>query len=160
MKRFSISALALALSAGTAGIAQAETHLATELGMNSGVVSGELSEQFIRAESIIGADIYTQYMEYDEASWGDTGYYGEIDQDWEEIGKVSDIVISRDGTIVGVIAEIGGWLDIGDEDVVIDIADLKTVGGTAESGYGDLALVTPLSQEQLEARQEGDSGWW
>ena len=157
MKLLTTSALAVALASG-AGIAQAQ--MDNEMGANSGVVDPAQSSQFIRAENIIGADIYTQYMNYDEATWADTGYYDEIDTNWEEIGEVSDIVISRDGQIVGVIAEVGGWLDIGDSDVVIDMADLKTVGGSADGGWGDLALVTPLSQEQLESRQEVDSGWW
>ncbi len=157
MKRLTASAAALALATFAGGMAQAQS----ELGANSGVVGSELSERFIRAEHIIGADIYTNYMEYDEAIWADTDYYAEIDTDWEEVGEVSDIVISRDGKIVGVIAEVGGWLDIGDADVVIDVADLKTVGGTVENNYGDLALVTPLTEEQLESRQEvDDSGWW
>ncbi|WP_375262591.1 PRC-barrel domain-containing protein [Palleronia sp.] len=160
MNRLTTSTIALVLAAGTAGMVQSQEALDSEIGTYSGVVDNELSDRFIRAENIIGADIYTQYMEYDEAAWGETDFYEEIDTDWEEIGEVSDIVISRDGTIVGVIAEIGGWLDIGDSDVVIDIADLKTVGGTAGDNYGDLSLVTPLSQEQLESRQEVDSGWW
>ncbi|MBS1302936.1 PRC-barrel domain-containing protein [Loktanella sp. SALINAS62] len=160
MTRLTTSTLALALAASSAGIAHAETHMMSEPGTYSGVVDNELSNQFIRAESIIGADIHTQYMEYDETAWAETSYYNEIDSDWEEIGEVSDIVISRDGQIVGVIAEVGGWLDIGDADVVIDIADLKTVGGTVDNNFGDLSFVTPLSEEQLESRQEVDSGWW
>ncbi len=130
------------------------------MGVYSGVVDNELSDRFIRADNIIGADIYTQYKKYDATVWGDTVYYETLDTDWEEIGEISDIVISRDGKIVGVIAEVGGWLDIGDAHVVIDIADLKTVGGTNDDNYGNLAFVTPLSQEQLESRKEVDSGWW
>ncbi|MEI4263647.1 PRC-barrel domain-containing protein [Roseovarius sp. D0-M9] len=160
MKRLTTSALALALASGVAGMAQSETHMNTDMGAYSGVVDNELSDRFIRAENIIGADIYTQYMEYDETAWGDTDYYETLDTDWEEIGEISDIVLSRDGKLVGVIAEVGGWLDIGDAHVVIDITDLKTVGGSIEDNYGDLAFVTPLSEEQLESRKEVDSGWW
>ncbi|MFZ3582968.1 PRC-barrel domain-containing protein [Loktanella sp. DJP18] len=160
MKRLTTSALATIIATAAGSMANAETHMSADMGVYSGVVDNELSNQFIRAENIIGADIYTQYMEYDENLWGDTEYYESVDVDWEDIGEVSDIVISRDGTIVGVIAEVGGWLDIGDAHVVIDISDLKTVGGTIENSYGDLAFVTPLSEEQLESRQEIDSGWW
>ncbi len=160
MKHLITSAFALALAAGATSMAQAESHMESEMGVYSGVVDNELSDRFIRAENIIGADIYTQYMEYDATVWGDTAYYETLDTDWEEIGEVSDIVMSRDGKIVGVIAEVGGWLDIGDSHVVIDIADLKSVGGSNDDNYGDLAFVTSLSQEQLESRQEVDSGWW
>ncbi|SLN65774.1 PRC-barrel domain protein [Roseivivax jejudonensis] len=159
MQRFAKS-LILATVAGPAGVALGQTDETSPMGRNSGVVAEELGERFIRAEHIIGADIYTQSMNYDEAEWTGTDYYEEVDTDWEEVGEVSDIVISRDGEVVGVVAEVGGWLDIGDADIVIDIADLKTVGGSFEDAWGDLALVTPLTEEQLESRQEVDSGWW
>lgn len=160
MKRLTTSVMALALASGAASTAQSDEHMDREPGVYSGVVDNELSDRFIRAKNIIGADIYTQYMEYDETIWGNTDYYETLDTDWEEIGEVVDLVISRDGKIVGVIAEVGGWLDIGDAHVVINLADLKTVGGTVDDDYGDLSLVTPLSEEQLESRQEVDSGWW
>lgn len=160
MKRLTTSALALAIATGAAGMAQSEEHMDTELGANSGFVDNELTDRFIRAESIIGAEIHTQHMEYDEDLWEDNDYYDTVDEEWEEIGEVADIVISRDGKLVGVIAEVGGWLDIGDAHVVIDLADLKTVGGSFEDNYGDLSFVTRLSEEQLESRQEVDSGWF
>ena len=160
MKPLMVSFLSLATALGSAGAVLAETHMNGDMGDYSGVVDTELSERFIRAENIIGADIYTQYMEYDEDLWNETPYYEGIDTDWEEVGEIEDIVISRDGRIIGVIAEVGGWLDIGDEDVVIDFSDLKPVGGTFETMWGDLAFVTPLSEEQLESRQEVDDGWW
>lgn len=160
MKRLATSALALALASSAAGMAQAEAHTENAMGAYSGVVDDELSARLIRAENIIGAEIYTQHMEYEETLWDDTDYYETLDTDWEEIGSISDIVLSRDGTIVGVIAEVGGWLDIGDAHVVIDMKDLKTVGGSSDGDYGDLTFVTPLSEEQLESRQEVDSGWW
>lgn len=160
MKLGSTSILALAMAIGSAGALSSETHMTSGLGANSGTVDTGLSDQFIRAENIIGADIYTQYMDYDEGLWNETEYYDEVNADWEEVGEISDIVISRDGKIMGVIAEVGGWLDIGDADVVIDIADLKSVGGSSDSGWGDLAFVTPLSEEQLESRKDVDDGWW
>lgn len=177
MKRHAISALALTVAAGMTGTAFAQNNANEqtdtmnqqnqrytanhELGMNSGVVDNESQERLIRAENVIGADIYTQSMDHDEQAWNDTEYFEGINAEWDEVGEVDDIVISRDGEIVGVIAEVGGWLDIGDADVLIDIADLKTVAGSADSGWNDLAFVTPLTEEQLESRQEvEDSAWW
>lgn len=160
MKRLTTSALAIVFASGFSGMALADTHMEREMGTYSGVVENELGNRFIRAENIIGAQIYTQYMEYEEDLWNDTDYYETLDTDWENIGEISDIVLSRNGEIVGVIAEVGGWLDIGDEHVVIDIDDLKTVGEPVNNQWGDLSFVTPLSEEQLEQRREVDSGWW
>lgn len=148
----------IAFLTGSAGYAVAESHMTP--GVNSGVVDGELTTQFIRAENIIGADIYTLYPTYDEDLWSDTDYYEEIGADWEEVGEVEDIVLSRDGRIVGVIVEVGGFLDIGEADVVVDLSDMKSVGGDFTTGWDDLAFVTRLSEEQLESRQEVDADWW
>lgn len=152
MKRITVSALALTMA--TAGFAAADTHL-TDQRTYSGIVSPEVSQNTLRAEAMIDADIYTLEREYDENEWFDTNYYGAVDSDWEEIGEVEDIVVSRDGRIVGLVAEIGGWLDIGDEDVIIDMNDVRIVG----DDLGDIAFVTRLSEEQLESRQEVDEAW-
>lgn len=152
MKRMTASALALTIA--TAGVAMAETHI-TDDRTYSGIVSSEVSKNTLRAEAMIGADIYTLETEYDENEWFETDYYNSVDTDWEEIGEIDDIVVSRDGRIVGLVAEIGGWLDIGDEDVIIDMKDVRIVGDT----LGDVAFVTRLNEEQLESRPEVDNAW-
>jgi hypothetical protein len=152
MKRMTVSALALTI--GTAGAAAAETHLSDQK-TYSGIVSSDVSQNTLRAEAMIDAEIYTLEREYDENEWVDTDYYGSVGTDWEEIGEIDDIVVSRDGRIVGLVAEIGGWLDIGDADVIIDMNDVRIVG----DDLGDIAFVTRLSEEQLESRQEVDDAW-
>lgn len=168
MKRFAISALALAAMAGT-GLAQQSSDNDDmqngaenmEIGAKSGIVDSEMTDRFIRANDIIDADIYTLAEDYDEGVWNDSDYFDRVGTDWEDIGEVEDIVISRDGELVGVVASVGGWLDIGDADVVIEFSDLRVAGGTADAGWGDLDLVTRLSEEQLESRQEvNDNAWW
>jgi len=54
-----------------------------------------------------------------------------------------------------LVAEVGGWLDIGDKAVFIDMKDIRIVG----DNLGDVAFVTRLSQDQLESRQEIDQAW-
>ncbi|EAR51116.1 hypothetical protein OG2516_18140 [Oceanicola granulosus HTCC2516] len=152
MNRIGTSVLALTLA--TAGMAVAETHVMDDTTF-SGVVSPDIAQNTLRGENMIGADIYTLEAEYDEDTWFDTGYYNEIGTDWEEIGEIEDIVVSRDGQVLGLVAEVGGWLDIGDSDVIIDMQDVRIVGDT----FGDVAFVTRLSEEQLESRPEVDNAW-
>ncbi|NUH63974.1 PRC-barrel domain-containing protein [Sulfitobacter sp. S0837] len=152
MKRMTVSALAVTIA--TAGAATAETHLSDQA-TYSGIVSSDISQNTLRAEAMIDADIYTLEREYDEDEWFDADYCGAVDADWEEIGEVEDIVVSRDGRIVGLVAEIGVWLDIGDADVIIDMNDVRIVG----DDLADIAFVTRLSEEQLESRQEVDDTW-
>ncbi|WP_121063737.1 PRC-barrel domain-containing protein [Chachezhania antarctica] len=161
MKRAISSTLALAIAAGTAGMAAAEMHGdGHSMGANSGIVDAQSIDRFIRAENIIGAEIYTLETDFDENVWNETPYYEEVEQEWESVGEVKDIVLSRDGRIVGLIAEVGGWLDIGDSDVVLDMSDVKMVGGSADTMWNDLALVTPLTEEQLEQKTEINDSWW
>lgn len=151
------TALALGLTMAAGG-ALAEAH--TEMGMGSGRLTADNLSNTIRAESLIGSNVYTLEAEYDETVWVDTPYYEEVDAEWEEIGEVEDIVISADGQMIGLVIETGGWLDIGDEEVVLDFNEVRLAGDYVG---GDFSLVTRMSQEQLEALPEANEGyynWW
>ena len=151
----------------------------TGIGTYSGIVTAEQSGNLVSAESLMDADIYTLNQEYDEATWAESeygmtwnepGYYGEVAADWENIGEVEDIVLSRDGQLIGIIAEVGGWLDIGDSNVLISLDDVRMVGGGAGEGMGaggagegmgaGVSLVTRMSQEQLENMNSINEGWF
>ena len=152
MKRFATFTLALTIPA--AGAATAEQHLGDQR-TYSGIVSSETSQNTLRAEGMIGGEIYSLAEGYEETEWSGTEFYSKIDPGWEEIGEVEDIVVSRNGEISGLVAEVGGWLDIGDKAVFIDMKDIRIVG----DNLGDVAFVTRLSQDQLESRQEIDQAW-
>lgn len=154
MIRIAVSTLALTIATTGAGQAVAEQH-AGDQRTYSGIVASETSQNTLRVGGMIDAKIYTLEAEYDENEWIDTNYYSSVDPGWEEIGEVEDIAVSRDGQIVGLVAEIGGWFDIGDKGVIIDMKDVRIVG----DNLGDVAFVTRLSQEQLESRQEVDQPW-
>tara|TARA_R110002012_G_scaffold179930_1_gene345770 strand:+ start:7642 stop:8106 length:465 start_codon:yes stop_codon:yes gene_type:complete len=152
MKRFATFTLALTIPA--AGAATAEQHLGDQR-TYSGIVSSETSQNTLRAEGMIGGEIYSLAEGYEEIEWSGTEFYSKIDPGWEEIGEVEGIVVSRNGEISGLVAEVGGWLDIGDKAVFIDMKDIRIVG----DNLGDVAFVTRLSQDQLESRQEIDQAW-
>ena len=152
MRRISVSLVAFIVA--TAGGATADQH-AGDQRTYSGIITTETSPNTLRAEGMIGSELYSYGADYDENEWSAVDYFDAVDPGWEEIGEVEDIVISRDGRVVGLIAEVGGWLDVGDQDVVIDMNDLRAVG----DNVGDVSFVTRLSEEQLEARQEVDQAW-
>lgn len=60
----------------------------------------------------------------------------------EEIGDIENVVFSRDGRVLSIIAEIGGFLDIGDTHVNIpwNQVDLTTAG----------RVVVPVTEENVE----------
>ncbi|WP_323768104.1 PRC-barrel domain-containing protein [Marinovum sp.] len=166
MTRLTLLALTTALVAGPAfaeshvqatdGTAMENTEVATDMDHNDTMMNDELDyAQLIRSRDITGGAIYTMNEAMDEGSWGEYEAEG-VGTDWNEIGEIEDIVLDRSGQMVGVVAEIGGFLDIGDKHVLIRMQDVRLTAVDDES----YALVTRKSEEELEAMEGVDEGWW
>ncbi|MFG6592252.1 PRC-barrel domain-containing protein [Sulfitobacter sp. 1A12157] len=149
MKTLAASTLALTL-AGTAAFA--ETHADTS-NVNS-LQMTELRGDLIRSRDITGGEIYTLSEAGDE--WSPNTGYNEIGVNWNEIGEIEDIVLSKNGQMVGIVAEVGGFLDIGDKHVMISTPDVNLVAVDDQT----FAYVTRLSEEELEALPGVDEGFW
>ena len=65
----------------------------------------------------------------------------------ERIGEVDDILIGDDGTTMAASLDVGGFLGIGEKDVVLPLDSLRV----SEDG-----LVTNMSKEELESLPEYD----
>lgn len=128
---------------------------ATDTTMSDGVDAPLDYAQLIRSRDITGGDIYTMNEAMDEGSWAEWQADG-IGADWNEIGEIEDIVLDRNGQMVGVVAEIGGFLDIGDKHVLIPMSDVRLTPVDDKS----YVLVTRKTEEELEQMQEVDEGWW
>lgn len=66
----------------------------------------------------------------------------------EEIGDVEDILIGPDGQVVAIIAEVGGFWDIGDTHVSVPFGDVEM----AADGDG---VIVPVTEDTV-----GDYGFW
>lgn len=84
---------------------------------------------------------------------GDT-FVSERDR-WESVGSISDIVMTQDGSIRGILIDVGGFLGFFARTVMIDIEELYFVAddATAED-LNDYFVVASLTREQLEALPE------
>ena len=60
----------------------------------------------------------------------------------EKVGEVEDVLIDTAGQVIAVSVEVGGFLGIGSDDVIIRIDQLR---------LQDNQLVTNLTKEQIEA---------
>jgi hypothetical protein len=104
----------------------------------------------IRTRDITGGPVYSIAANYDEATWGDTeGSWDAFDVNSDgvnQIGEIEDIVLDTGGQMIGIVAEIGGFLDIGDKHVMVGTDDVRLVP-VDDTSY---AYVTRLSEEQLE----------
>ena len=154
---------AIAAFAGALGLAAAAQESSMP-GQYSGFVSDEDAEQLLSADEVMDAELYTMNAAYGAEEWSgsdlatqwqETDFYESVGPNWERIGDIDDIIVSRDGRLIGVVAEVGGWLDIGDSEVLIDLRDLKVV-----APGGDIGFVTRLSRAMIEGMDEVDEGWF
>lgn len=129
-----------ALATLTAGSALAEAHT-----MNA--------DNLIRSRDITGGNVYS--LSEGEA-FGDSMMYDAMGDNWNNIGEIEDLVLDTEGQIIGIVAEVGGFLDIGDKHVVIPVDNLRlTAVDDATYGY-----VTDYTEEQLEELEGVDEGFW
>ena len=77
------------------------------------------------ASSIIGSTVYSQ--------------------DNQSIGDINDIILSQEGQPSQVIVGVGGFLGIGEKDVVLDMSKLQI----AATEDGNVKIVTQTSQDEL-----------
>lgn len=119
--------------------------------------------QLIRTRDIVGGAVYTTNEAHDEGSWGGRDDYAwgrsgydAVGSDWNQIGEIEDVVLDRSGNLAGVVAEVGGFLDIADKHVMLRVGDVDLVPVDDQS----YAFITRFSEEELEGRPGVDEAWW
>lgn len=108
----------------------------------------------IRTRDITGGEVYTTNAADDE--WSADFTYDEVGADWNQIGTIEDIVLNHSGQMVGIVAEVGGFLDIGDKHVLLEVGDLNLVAVDDRS----YSFVTRFNEEELEGMPGVDEGFW
>lgn len=111
--------------------------------------------EMIRTRDLTGAEVYTTNTD-GSMTWDADQTFDKVDGDWDNIGEIEDVVLDRNGQMIGVIAEVGGFLDIGDKHVFIEIDGVKLVPVDDRN----FSLVTGLSKDQLMERKDLDEGFW
>ncbi len=99
------------------------------------------------ASEIIGARVYVS-----EASIDADAYSG-VQEGWNDVGEVNDVLLGRDGTVDAVLVDIGGFLGIGERQVAVDMAALKFVQDDATDA-DDWFLVLQSDRATLEGAPE------
>jgi len=86
----------------------------------------------IQASKFIGMRVYA--TEKDVAS-NATAKAG-AEKNWDDIGEINDVILSRRGEVKAVIVGVGGFLGIGEKDVAVAMNDIKFVkNGDKENDY-------------------------
>lgn len=99
----------------------------------------------VRASEFIGKRIYAS-----EAAL-DADEYDGVQEGWDDIGEVNDVVLARDGSAGTVLVDIGGFLGVGERQVAVDMAAIRFVadGATADD-LDDYFLVLNADRATLE----------
>ncbi len=147
-----LTASTLALTVAATG-AMAESHATSDTTANAEMTATH--DNLIRSRDITGGTIYTVNEANDEG-WNASTVYEEVGAEWNDIGEIEDVVLSRDGKMIGIVAEVGGFLDIADKHVMISIDDVNLVAVDDQS----YAYVTRLNEEDLESMEGVDEGFW
>lgn len=90
---------------------------ASAMGYNYTLATGDKS-----AAAFIGKRLYVSEVEIDmnvETT--------EVDQDWDDVGEISDLVIGEDGQVKAVLADIGGFLGLGEKTVAVSMDELAVI---------------------------------
>ncbi len=147
------------LATATAALTIAATGAFAESHMPSGPMSLEdmqaMKGDLIRTRDITGGDIYTM-NEADDEGWEIESGYNGLNPDWNKIGEIEDVVLSKDGKLIGIVGEIGGFLNIGDKHVMLPVQELRLVA-VDDASY---SYVTRYNEEQLESLPGVDEGFW
>lgn len=98
----------------------------------------------ISASDVIGSRVYVSEAEIDADA------YNGVQQGWNDIGEVNDIIMGRDGTVDAVLVDIGGFLGIGERQVAVDMSALKIVQDDATDA-DDWFLVLRTDRAALDA---------
>lgn len=106
----------------------------------------------IHASEFIGKRIYAS----EAAIEGDA--YAGAQPDWEDIGEINDVILSRDGNVEAVLVDVGGFLGIGERRIAIDMASVRFVADDATAE--DLSDYFLVMQAPRAAFEEAPAYAW
>ncbi|WP_297341510.1 PRC-barrel domain-containing protein [Pseudophaeobacter sp.] len=98
----------------------------------------------IHASDFIGMRVYTA-----ESDLSGDAYEGAQD-DWNDVGEINDVVLSRDGMVNAVLVDIGGFLGMGEKPVALELDKLDIL---REQDGADMRVYVSMTKEELEAMQ-------
>ncbi|MFT6022966.1 MAG: hypothetical protein ACI9PY_001079 [Ascidiaceihabitans sp.] len=114
MKRF-LTTTAAAIALSTAAYADGHTASFSDMTFDESVN--------LNASDLIGMRVYVTEADVTNA----TIVKADGEKEWNDIGEINEIILTRDGSVQSVIVGVGGFVGIGEKDVAIDMSQLKFV---------------------------------
>ncbi|MDW5318477.1 PRC-barrel domain-containing protein [Rhizobium sp. PL01] len=97
----------------------------------------------IMASKFIGMRLYSTETEMN----ADTAVKPGAEKEWDDIGEVNEVILSRQGEVKAVVLGVGGFLGIGEKDVAIPMKDIKFVKDGDDAD--DYFLVVNANKQML-----------
>jgi sporulation protein YlmC with PRC-barrel domain len=113
-----------------------------------------MTASLVASALIAGTNVYAANdSSLTKAHWLASDVYGAAvyDPNQNKIGKIDDLVISKDGTVSKAVVGVGGFLGVGEKDVAIPFNELKVASDNSSSW-----LVLNESKDQLKAAPSFD----
>lgn len=104
------------------------------------------------ASELIGMRVYATEADIDPSMSAGIG----SETEWDDIGEINEILLTRDGQVQSVIVGVGGFLGIGEKDVALDMSQIKFV--PEEGDDGEFFLVVSANAAGVEEAPSYDRG--
>jgi len=114
-------------------------------GHSSNFMDYTVSSNDLLASELLGMRIYSAEADVDVTA----NMVADAQTDWDDIGEINELIISRDGTVVAVIIGVGGFLGMGEKDVAVEMSQIGIMREADDAD--DIFLVVKSSSEALEA---------
>ena len=109
----------------------------------------EMDPVAITASDFIGKRVYAA-----EAAV-DADEYAGVQDGWNDIGEINDVILTRDGRVDAVLVDIGGFLGMGERQVALGMENIRFVADSATAeDLGDFFLVVNAGRTILESAPE------
>lgn len=123
MKRF-MTTTAIAFVLGTSAMADGHTAMFSDAPFDAAID--------LNASDLLGARIYATEADLN----GVADVTAVQATEWDDIGEINEIILTRDGKAQSVIVGVGGFLGLGEKDVAVNMGDLRFVSdGEAADEY-------------------------
>lgn len=96
------------------------------------VTTYEVQPTDIQASKFIGMRVYSTEKEVA----ADGTVTAENQKEWDDIGEINDVILSRKGEVKAVVVGVGGFIGIGEKNVAVAMKDIKFVqNGDSKDDY-------------------------
>lgn len=139
MKRL-LATAATAMVLGTTAYADGHTAAFSDMTFDEAVN--------LNASELIGMRVYATEADINN----ETSIAADGETEWDDIGEINEIVLTRDRTVQSVIVGVGGFIGVGERDVAVDMSQIRFVSEEGDSD--DFFLVINASAAGVEEAPE------